>query len=154
MGNSDNEKKTVPYPRPPKDMDTLMLTGCFGFVLISVVSYGVSIWPYFLWYNADRYEVLAQCSAAGLFPAAVLGAIGSRKFGIPGGAGFIAGAATTAVFLYIRINEMFLGAQAHRSPEPNYPHFMSFLFPLLWILISILISLVFLKPGEFASKDE
>lgn len=154
MSKSNNEKQTVPYPRPPKDMDTLMLTGCFGFVLVSLLAYGLSIWPYFFWYTSNRYETLGFCSLVGLLPAALLGAIGSRRFGIPGGAGSIAGALTTSVFLYIRLNEMFLGAAAHRSPEPNYPQAMTILFPLAWILVSILIAFVCLKPGEFAAKDE
>lgn len=154
MPESNKEKQTVPYPRPEKDMDTLMLTGCFGFVFISILCYLSSIWPYFLWLESYRYETLVLCSLAGLLPTALMGAIGSRKFGIPGAAGFVASAMTTAVFLYIRITEVFVGADAQRSPVPNYPRFLCFLMPTVWILFSVLVALVFMKPGEIPEKEE
>src|SRR4051794_13321407 len=95
-----------------KSMDDLMLFGCTGFVIASIFGYLLGIWPHLLMPGIDRSATLATCLAVGFVPAAALGVFASLRYGLPGACGFIGGALATGVFLYLRIESMFIGYQS------------------------------------------
>lgn len=137
-----------------QNIEAQMLTGCFVFVWYSVGCLALTIWPFFVWLRSDRLVSLLSALALGLIPAALVGAYGSRRIGIPAGAGFVASAMATGIFQYIRLNEMFLGARAKRIPQPDYPETLVWLLPLCWTVLAFLVALATLKPGAIPSDGE
>ena len=132
------------------DMDTAMLFGCSGFVVTSIGGWALSVWPYLVFPDTEKLQMLFLASAAGLIPAAILGVIATRKFGLPGACGFVGGSLSTGIFLFLRIEQIFISALARQAPNPDYPRMMMYLVPLAWILVSAILALIFL-PRE---KDD
>jgi hypothetical protein len=143
--NTD-EKVEGSSPRV-RDMDAQMLFGCSGFLLASLGGYVLAVWPFFLFQETQRLSTLATSCAAGLGPAAVLTGFLARKFGLAGACGAVGGAIATAMFLYLRINQVFLGWMARQIPEPEYPPMMQWMLPVSWILVVLLIGLT-IAPRE------
>jgi hypothetical protein len=144
-----DEKLAKRAPRE-RDMDTHMLFGCSGFVLSSFVSYGLAVWPFFVWMDAHVLASLALAMAAGLPAAYIFGAVVSRKFGIAGAAGFIGGMVSTSIFLYLRFEQVFLEADAQRIPPPEYPTWFQWFLPMLCLSFAILLAsaIVVFAPGK------
>jgi len=130
--------------KKPRDMDAAMLFGCSGFVVTSLVGWCLSVWPFLVLPHTEKLANLGTASAVGLIPASVLGVIATRKFGLAGACGFVGSALSTGIFLYLRLDQMFLGALARQGPTPEYPRMMVYLVPCAWILASAILSLVFL----------
>jgi hypothetical protein len=130
-----DEKIIGGAPRP-KSMDDLMLFGCTGFVLASITSYLLSVWPHFLMPAIDQLPTLLSCLAIGFVPSALVGGFASRRYGLPGACGYIGGALATGVFLYLRMEATFIGYEAKQTPQPEYPEALMYLVPLAWILAS------------------
>lgn len=130
--------------RPPRDMDSLMLFGCTGFVLASFLTYFLSVWPFFVIPDQETIRGLAIAIAAGFVPAAVLGALLARKFGLPGACGAIGGAMATAIFLHLRVKLLMLGFSLPDVPDPEFPPVMTWIVPLAWLLAMVLVQLLVL----------
>ncbi|OJU64086.1 MAG: hypothetical protein BGO01_18290 [Armatimonadetes bacterium 55-13] len=139
-----DEKLEAPVKKE-RDMDTQMILGCSGFATIAFFVYFLAVWPFLVWLEIHRLIVFAGDFAAGFGVAAVCGAIVCRKVGLAGAAGFMGGVFTASIFLYLRIEQAFVGAVARQVPEPEYPRTLQFVAPLATILFSLLICLVFVK---------
>ncbi|MGV3613720.1 MAG: hypothetical protein ACO1SV_00175 [Fimbriimonas sp.] len=137
-----------------RDTDTVMLFGCGAFVAGSLTVYFLSIWPFLAWSDVQRLRTLAMCVGAGLAPTVVFTAIMSRRFGLPGACGAIGGALTTAVFLYLRLQQAFTAAAARQDKPPDYPASLQTLVPLVWVLAVALVGVLLLSKEEFSSSEE
>lgn len=135
-----DEKLDTPVERAP-DMDAAMLFGCTGFVAASIGCYILSVWPFLLFSETEKLSMLCLATAAGLIPATVLGVIATRRFRLAGACGFVGSALATGIFLYLRIEQVFLSALARQAPTPDYPRAMVYLVPLAWILLATIIAL-------------
>lgn len=127
------------------EIERKMLAGCVGYVLLSLGGFCLGAWPFFLWTRHWLISELALCFAAGLLPSLALGVWGTRQFGIPGASGFFASALATAIFLYLRLWQMFMGWDAKRSPEPEYPRAFLWLAPCAWIFLVAFVAVAFLR---------
>ncbi len=142
-----DERLETPISKP-RDLDTQMMFGCTGFVLTSIVAFLLSVWPFIVFTNIERLSTLAECALFGLFPATVLGAVATRRWGLAGACGFVGNALAFDVFLYLRFQEIALGAEARRIPIPDYPMSLGLLAPLAWLLFVLLVSLALLPKAE------
>lgn len=148
-----DETLDKPVPKE-RDMDTVMLFGCGAFVAGAVTIYLLSIWPFFVWPDVHRLRTLALCIAAGLAPALIVAAISTRRFGLPGACGAIGGALTTAIFLYLRLQQAFIASAAKQDKPPDYPALLQGLVPLVWVLTVALVAVLLLPKGELPSAEE
>ena len=148
-----DEKLETPVPRP-RDMDAQMLVGCTGFVLASIGGYLLTVWPFFVFSDVQFLRVLAIAAAAGMIPAAIYGGIATRRFGLPGACGFFAGAVATAIFLVLRLQQVFVAAQAQQDVAPNYPPAFQYLVPVAWLLAALLVAALLLPKGELPGPGE
>lgn len=142
-----DEKLDAPVAGP-QDMDTAMLFGCSGFVGTSIGGYILSVWPFFAMRGTEYLHVLAITLALGLVPAAILGIYSSRKFGLAGACGFVGGAMTTGVFLFLRLQQVFLAARSDQAPTPNYPEILVTIIPLGWVLASVFLGILLVPKNE------
>lgn len=138
-----DEKLEVPVVQK-RDMDSAMLFGCSGFVFTSIAGYVLSVWPFLIFQNTDQIRPLAISAATGFLPAAIIGVIATRKFGLAGACGFVGGGLSTGIFLFLRIEQTFIAALARQGPTPEYPPLMKYLVPSGWIVISAILALIFL----------
>jgi len=138
-----DEKLDTPVKRAP-DMDAAMLFGCSGFVLTSIGGYLLSVWPFLVFSDTEKLTVLASAAAVGLIPAAILGIFATRKFRLAGACGFVGGALSTGIFLYLRLEQVFISALSRQAPTPDYPKITMYLVPLGWILTTAILSIAFL----------
>jgi hypothetical protein len=134
-------------------MDDLMVFGCSGFVFSSLFIWLLTVWPFLLFNRADRLHNLVMACAIGFAPAILVGAICSRRFGLPGACGFLASALSTAVFIYLRISQMFLAAQARQIPKPDYPQLMETLLPAAWVVLVLLLAVGCLPKAEIKDLE-
>lgn len=131
-----------------KDFDAQMMFGCGGFLIAAVAGYMLSVWPFFAFQNVEQLSVLLLAMAVGMGPATALGLFATRKFGVAGACGFLAGAITTAIFLYLRLTQAHLSAMAQQSPRPDWPQVMAVLIPISWVLLVAFLGLLFMPKGE------
>lgn len=135
-------------------MDTVMLFGCGSFVAGAITIYLLSIWPFFVWPEVHRLATLLKGIAAGLLPALLVTTIATRRFGLPGACGVVGGALTTAIFLYLRLQQAFIASAAKQDKPPDYPPLLQGLVPLAWVLAIALVAVLLLPKGELPSKEE
>lgn len=135
-------------------MDSLMLAGCSSFVVASVVGFLLVVWPFIAFPEVNRLKTLGFCCAVGFIPSTLLAMVVVRKAGLPGACGSVAGAMTTAIFLYLRISQAFLAYSAQQAPPPQYPQLFQSLLPLAWVVFMILLGIVLLPKGELPSPEE
>jgi len=134
-----DEKLEVARPKE-RDMDSQMLFGCSGFVIASFATYFLAVWPFFVWFDIHRLPVLGWAFGMGLPFAFILGIVSTAKFEIAGAAGFIGGILATAIFLYLRFEQVFLEVEARRIPMPLYPHWIQWFAPLATICLALFVS--------------
>lgn len=150
-------------PRPrnqakPKDFDSEMLAGCSSFVLVSLLTYFMVIWPHLVFYETFRLATLGLACGLGMGPAAILGAYGTRKFGLAAAGGFVGGALASSIFLFLNLKRILLAENLpdmnRDLPKPEYPQSWQYFVPLAWMLAVIVIAGVFLRKEELAlDKD-
>lgn len=138
--------------RPERDMDTQMLFGCGSFVFVSIVSYLLAAWPMFVIANTHLLVEFGVALAAGLIPSLVLGAVATRKTGLPGACGFVGGAMATAIFLFLRLEQLMLGYSVREIPQPEYPRSWMWIVPTAWVVLAVLVAVLLLPKREF--RDE
>jgi len=146
-----DEKLEQPAPKKIS-FDNLMLLGCMSFVIVSVIVYALSIWPFFAIDGTNRLKGLALASSLGLLPAAIAGAIGSRWGGLPGACGHIAGSMAIGVFLYLRLDQFDAVRGVPDFPQPEFPHSWVYLAPTILVLLNSAIAIFFVPKNQF--QDE
>jgi hypothetical protein len=147
-GSGTDEKVAKPIRRA-RDLDTVMLFGCSGFVLVCLVSWALVVWPHFLFSDTQNLSTLELCAALGLVPATLFGAAATRIFGLPAAAGFLGGSICAATFLYLRLQQVVAFRGVPNVPQPQYPDAWVWLMPLGWIVAVLIVIGAFLKPSEY-----
>ena len=143
-----DEKQSEAIKQGP-DMDTQMIGGCTGFVGAAFITYGLCIWPFFLFHQqAHLLNSVLLASLLGLVPATLFGAFVGSKWGLAPACGFFGGALTTAVFLYLSLQQVALGHSSKELPTPDYPASFSWLIPLGWTLFALANCAFFARIGE------
>lgn len=136
----------------PKDIDSQMLLGCGGFLIAAVGGYVLSIWPFVVFQQVERLSTLLMALGFSAIPALTLGSIVTRRLGLAGACGMVGGALTTAIFLFLRLEQAFLSALAEQSPRPEYPEAYRWLVPLGYVLAAIFLAALFF-PKEPTAAD-
>lgn len=134
------------------DMDREMLFGCTSFVLASFVVYGASVWPFLVFADIWRIQILLAASAFGFVPAYVLTALGSRKYGIAAACGALGGAMATCIFLFLRLDQVNLGNTVWDLPKPEYPPSWQWLLPVGHLLATVAIMLACLRKDQLLGE--
>jgi len=142
-----DERLSEPPPRV-RDMDTQMMMGCSSFAVVAGLGFALAAWPHFLISETQKLAALGQASLLGLAPAALLGILASRRFGLPGACGFVGGALVTAVFLYLRLTQVLLTRYGDPAQLPEYPLAWSWMLPLAWVVACSGLALLFLPRSE------
>jgi hypothetical protein len=142
------DEKLEEKVRPERDMDTQMLFGCGSFVFVSIVSYALAAWPMFVVPNTHLLVDFGIALAAGLIPASILGVVAIRKTGLAGACGFVGGAMATAIFLFLRLEQLMLGYSVREIPRPEYPRSWMWIVPTAWVIAAILLAVIFLPRRE------
>jgi hypothetical protein len=133
-------------PLPPgsadraKDMDSAMLAGCTVFLTTALLAFAAAVWPHLVYPHAERVANLRMCLLIGLGPSLVVGVIASRQGGLAGACGFVSGALITSVFLFLRLQQVFITAGSHTGPTPNYSSATIYLLPVGWFLFALLVA--------------
>lgn len=146
-----DEKIEGPPPKE-RDMDSQMLFGCSAFVAMSLMSYFLAVWPFFVLPDTHLLLGLAVSCAAGMVPALAFGAFGTRKFGLAGMCGHLGGAMATAVFLFLRLEQMMLGNTVQQLPRPEYPSSWVWMVPTVYVLAALLLGIVLLPKGQIGDE--
>jgi hypothetical protein len=134
------DEKLPQRSKPASDMDSLMIAGCTGFVGTSIVSYLLTVWPFFVFQTTHRLTTIGLCALFGFIPSAILGLVATRKFNLPGACGFVGGSMATCVFLYLRLQQVMLGKGSSDLPQPDFPSSFVWMLPLAWLAISVLVA--------------
>jgi hypothetical protein len=146
------DEKIESQVKPPRDMDTHMLVGCWGFAATSLVTYALAVWPHFVFHQVHLKATLGLCFALGLIPAGVAGAMASRKWGLAAAAGFLGGSMATGVFLFLRLQQAHIIKDATQAPQPDYPESWVWIIPLAWTLVCLLLGLAATRREEFETE--
>lgn len=149
--NTD-ERLETPVKRE-RDMDSAMLLGCSGFVTESLLSYALAVWPWFVVDAMHQIPKLALAMALGGIPALVVGAIGCRKFGLPAACGFVGGGLSTAIFMYLRLQQVVAVRGNYQFPQPEYPNLWVWLVPGAWLMVVVLAVAVLLPRSEWPGQE-
>lgn len=131
-----------------RDFDAVMLAGCSSFVFASFGAFFVGVWPFFIWTRIEQLNFLAIDLAAGLGPAFVFGIIASRRARLAGACGFFAGIMTLGVFLFLRLQQLFVSAQVGQLAPPDYPEIARTAIPVVMTLLAAALAMVALPKGE------
>jgi hypothetical protein len=117
-------------PAPKKnDMDTQMLFGCSVFLVCAFGAYGMSVWPWFVFQDAERSASVMLCTLIGILPTATLGMYMVKRGGLGAACGLAGGSCASAVFLYLRIQQAFMAYSAQQAPKPDYPGWVAVAVP-------------------------
>ena len=114
-----------------------MLGGCAVFLTTAVLAFGAAVWPHLLYAHAERVATLRTDLLIGLIPSLLIGVIASRQGGLAGACGFVSGALITSVFLFLRLQQVFVTAGSQTGPTPNYSPATMYLLPLGWFLVAL-----------------
>lgn len=133
-------------------MDTQMLFGCTSFVGASFIAYGLAIWPFFVIADQHLTTQFILALALGGLPALIFGAVSARKYGLAGGCGFFGGATAIAIFLFLHLQQLMIGYVNREIPRPEYPESWKWIIPAIWLIVSLVAILVFLRRSEFGDS--
>lgn len=147
-----DEKLDKPAKRKP-DMDSTFLVGCMTVSVLSLLVWGLAIWPFFV-FDMHLRQGLVSAAMAGFVPSLAVGAISVIKGGMTGATGFAGGAFAAGLFAYLQLENLMLGkfGNVEDLPPPDYPDFWTWLLPLIWCLLVSFLILIFMPKGEF--EDE
>lgn len=144
-----DEKLDVPV-QAARDMDTHMLIGCSGFVAAAVGGYVLGVWPFFAIQDTFVFERLVLAASLGFIPQAVLGLVAVRRFGIAGASGLIGGSLCVGIFMFLRLQQLFISARLQQSPTPNFPESFVYMLPLTEFLVALFLGILFLPKRELS----
>jgi len=139
-----DEPLSEPAQKKRKDFEAQLMAGCMSIGVISILTYGLVIWPFAVF---QEYSVngLLTILATGPLPACVFGAVAGRKLALAGSTGFFGGAMAAAVFMHLRLQQTMLGKYTKDLPAPEYSDLVAILLPVGWFLVSGLVALVFCR---------
>ncbi len=124
--------------------DRQLMGGCASFITTSLVCYCLSIWPFIfaddLWTSAGFLRAMGL----GFVPTTVFGIVSSRRFAVPGACGWVAAALTTAIFLLVRIQNLFTAGDSRQFPMPVFSRDLIWIVPIGYVLTVITLSLIVL----------
>jgi hypothetical protein len=127
----------VPGRKRDTDLDTVLLRGCGLFVVVSFSTLILSAWPYIVFGDLATFGGLARAAAFGLLPAWILGIVAAIRTETVGAAGFVGGALSVAIFLYLRLQQVALGYEIREVPKPEFAPAMVWMYPLAWLVVSL-----------------
>ncbi len=134
------------YPRGPKrprkrDLETQLLGGCMAVLVGSLLTYGMVIWPWFVFkdYTVDG---LTKVALFGGLPASIFGVAIIRKMEAAGLAAFLGGAMSAGVFVFLRMQQSDLGRYAQDLPMPEFPERWVMIVPVGWLAWIIMLAVV------------
>ena len=132
--------------RKRTDYESELMAGCMVILVVSLLVFGVSVVPFFA---VDEYtrEGLLRGILTGMLPASVLGVVSMRWFGAAGLSGFLGGALTVTVFLFLRLEQTMLGFYDINLPTPEYPERWKWFIPLAWALWAGILAVIFGRSG-------
>lgn len=143
-----DEKLDKPV-KAAQDMDAAMMVGCTGFVLASMVCYGLSVWPFFVFDKTHLAKTLLTCGLTGFLPSALFGIFCARRFGLAGGMGFIGGALTTCVFTFLRLQSTSSQRFNRDLPQPDFPESWVWMIPLAWFIVALILAALTIPRKEY-----
>lgn len=149
-----DEKLDTPPP-PERDIDSQMIAGCSGFVGASLITYGLSVWPFFAFTQTHLVADLVWAGLIGLVSSLVFGAYVTRRYGLAAACGFVGGGLTTGVFLFLRLTTEYQTRQG--SPDlqhPEYPASWVWIVPTIWVLATLVVTVLFLKRSEIDVRGD
>jgi hypothetical protein len=134
--------------------DRQLMGGCASFITTSLVCYLLSIWPFIfaddLWTSAG----LARAMSLGFIPPTIFGIISTRRFAVAGACGWVAAALTTAIFLLVRIQNLFTAGDSRQFPMPVFSRDLIWVLPVGYVIAVITLSLLVLPRGATGLKPE
>ncbi len=130
------------------DFDSQMLFGCGAFLITSVFGYLMVVWPFFIFPTIEKLQTLGLDLGLGLVPWCIFLILMMRKGGLAAGCGGLGGSLSTAVFLYLRLQQPFISWRLQQIDKPEYPEAFIWLVPLAIPMLSIVLALFFLKKEE------
>lgn len=118
------------------------MAGCSAIVLVSVVSYGLAAWP---WFVVEEYRTSGLAAALGLGAgsAVVFGAVAAYRLRLAGAVGFVGGSLASAAFMYLRLQHTFAAKLDPQLPDPEYPESWAVGIPLGWTLLALGLGVLF-----------
>lgn len=126
-------------PEKPMDMDAQMLGGCSAFVISSLMTYGLGVWPFFVF--APLYQAVPLFTALGISVAITLvfAVVVAKRAHMAGGFGAVAGVAALGVFFYLAISQS-VPLEARLNKEAiEYPTEVGVYAPMIWGLATALL---------------
>ncbi len=125
------------------DTDAPLIRGCMVFAVIALLSYGLFIWPFFLFGNLHLGSGVMRACLFAAVPTLVLGILACRVSGVPGASAFVAGSMMGGVFAYLMLRQSFaLGGKAEGMLPPDYPEAWAWMIPLFWIVLVFVIAFI------------
>lgn len=141
-------------PRPKQqDFDSQMLSGCGTFVALSLLTYGLAVWPHILFHQTYLLNTLLLDCAIGMIPAILLGGWSTRRHGMPGAGGFLGGAMAAAVFLNLRLKQIVMMEGTRDLPQAEFPASWQYLLPGAWLLVVLALIGLLIRREEFGPLD-
>lgn len=131
-GAPPSEDQGLPEGHRTHQMDQAMLGGCFTIGILAVLCHLLTIWPFFI-FAEHTITGLQRIFMVGGLPVLILGLLASWRFSFAGYSGFVGGAVASAAFMYLRLDQTFLGAISPNLPAPEYPERWKWMIPLAWI---------------------
>lgn len=125
-----------------------MLFGCSAFLASALITYNLSVWPFFVWTDTWIMKSFLVATGFALGPAFIFGAIAARKGGLAGGCGFIAAMMAFAVFIYLRIDQALMGKFVREFPTPELPEGFKWQVPLVAVIAATLWTLINLPKDQ------
>ena len=130
------------------DPDQALMTGCGSFLVVAVIGFSLVVAPFLFLLDVHRFVDLIRNCAIGMVPATVLSVIAVRTRGLATAFGVVGASLSSAVFLFLRLEQVALAAAARQSPPVEYPDVFRYLVPLAWVLLSVLTAVASLQSED------
>lgn len=133
-----DEQLTTGYK--PEDHDAPLIRGCMVFAVVSLVTFGLLMWPFLDVRELFQYNALIRALWVASIPAAIWGVVWSRIGSVPGASAFVAGTLLAGVFVYIRVRQVIIFAGQSGSPPTEYPDSWNLFIPIVWVVGSFVLA--------------
>lgn len=147
-----DEKLDQPATQGP-DFEGQMLFGCTQFVVNSLATYGLATWPHYVFPGIHTLAGFGWNALIGLAPTLLFGGLGTRRFGLAAAAGFLGGSLATAIFLFLRLQQIHVTSALRDAPKPEWPRQWVWMAPVAYLLLTVLAIAVSLRREELAWSD-
>ena len=138
-------------PKPKKDFEGQLMTGCGVILVSSVITYVLVFWPFAV-FEHHTVSGLVQAVLFASVPVWVFAAFLARKFGQAGASGLVGGALCGGIFMFLRL-QMVMAAKGERTlAQPEYPERWIYIVPGVWLVATIAVMLLFLP--RWTDEDE